>query len=84
MPPDVRWRLRPTVIGYSTCFGATPLIWGVAPDSTGAYRKGIALPHIERRSREVLATHKELADKFTELERKVATDPQNMDGAFLS
>src|SRR2546427_7807205 len=32
--------------------GATPLIWGGAPDSLSSSRKGTALPHIGRHSRE--------------------------------
>jgi uncharacterized protein len=51
LPPDVRWRLRPTESGHSKLSGATPLTRGAAPNFIRSDRKGTALPHIGRHSR---------------------------------
>ncbi len=51
MPPDVRWRLRPTGGSILIIPGLRPLSWGIAPDSMNSSRKGTALPHIGRHSR---------------------------------
>ena len=60
MPPDVRWRLRPTGDSTQTISGLRPLtVWGVAPDSINSSRKGTAgtaLPHLGRHSRERVST----------------------------
>src|SRR6266542_6497538 len=51
VPPDVRWRLRPTGGSTPNHSGATSLSWGIAPDSINSSRKDTALPHIGRHSR---------------------------------
>src|SRR6266542_2552297 len=42
VPPDVRWRLRPTGGSTPNHSGATPLSWGIAPDSINSSRKDTA------------------------------------------
>src|SRR6266545_1269012 len=64
VPADVRWRLRPTGGSTLNHSGATPLSWGIAPDSINSSRKGTALPHIGRHSRELEFSHNLYRSRF--------------------